>query len=233
MAKVRKLVAFVAFTFSLCVLSLAGRAQSYYEDVPRLFYGGLVAGGNFTQVDGDNFAGYHKVGANVGGIVYAHLANKLAASMEILFVQKGSRAHKEQVTPYNDPLAGSPIRIQKYNIDLNYAEIPIMINYFDKRKSNFGAGFSYSQLISSKEDLVTNPTLSPETDPTSSYPFRKSDLNVLVGCNLKLVGGLFLNVRFQYSLLSIRDRDDRYVNYIRQNQYNNLYVLRLMYLFNK
>lgn len=232
MAKVRKLVAFVGFTFSMCYLSLACHAQSYYEDVPRLFYGGLVAGGNFAQVDGDNFAGYHKVGANVGGIVYAHLANKLAASMEILFVQKGSRAHKEQITPYEDPLAGTPLRIQKYNIDLNYAEIPIMINYFDKRKSNFGAGFSYSQLISSNEKIITSPALSPDTDP-SNYPFRKSDLNFLVGCNLKLVGGLFLNVRFQYSLLSIRDEDKKFANYIRKDQYNNLYVLRLMYLFNK
>ncbi len=232
MAKVRKLVAFTAFVFCSSVLPYSANAQSYYDEVPRLFYGGVVAGANFTQVDGDNFAGYHKVGANVGGIVYAHLANKLAASMEILFVQKGSRAHKEQVTPFIDPVAGSPIRINKYNIDLNYAEVPIMINYFDKRKSNFGVGFSYSHLISSNEKIITTPTLAPDTDP-SNYGFRKSDINFLAGVNLKLVGGLFLNVRFQYSMFSIRDKDERYNNYIRKNQFNNLYVLRLMYLFNK
>jgi hypothetical protein len=232
MAKVRKLVAFVVFTFSLSLLSATARSQSYYNETPRLFYGGLVAGGNFTQVDGDNYAGYHKVGVNVGGIVYAQLANKLAASMEILFVQKGSRAHKEQVTPFIDPTAGIPVTIQKYNIDLNYAEVPIMINYFDKRKSNFGAGFSYSQLISSNEKIVTNPGLAPETNP-SDYPFRKADINLLAGVNLKLTGGLFLNVRFQYSLFSIRDEDVKFRNYIRKDQYNNLYVLRLMYLFNK
>lgn len=153
--------------------------------------------------------------------------------MEILFVQKGSRAHKEQMTPGKDPIAGAPIRINKYNIDLNYAEVPIMINYFDKRKSNFGVGFSYSHLISSNEKLITTPAPSRDTDPTVGYGFKKSDLNLLAGVNLKLVGGLFLNVRFQYSLLSIRDADDKYSNYIRKNQANNLYVLRLMYLFNK
>ncbi|RYE23444.1 MAG: PorT family protein [Sphingobacteriales bacterium] len=232
MAKVRKLVAFVAFTFLVCVSSLSTRAQSYYDEPQRLFYGGLVAGANFTQIDGDNFAGYRKVGANVGGIVYAQLANKLAASMEILFVQKGSRSNTAQMTPFKDPIAGQPIRIDKYNIDLNYAEIPIMINYFDKRKSNFGLGFSYSQLISTNEKLLTAPTLATETDP-STYSFRRADLNILAGVNLKLVGGLFLNVRFQYSLLPIRAYDDRFKNYMRKDQFNNLYVLRLMYLFNK
>ena len=44
----------------------------YLED-DKLFYAGFLAGANFAQVDGDYFAGYRKVGANVGAIAYAHV----------------------------------------------------------------------------------------------------------------------------------------------------------------
>jgi hypothetical protein len=231
MAKIRKFTAFIAFTFCLLLVSAVKiYAQGYYVEEPRLFYGGLVAGGNFTQVDGDRYAGYHKVGVNVGAIVYAHIAPKLAASMEILFSQKGSRDNGAQFTVSNNYV------ITDYNIDLNYAEVPIMINYFDKRKSNFGVGLSYAQLISSNEKVETIEPLSGVVTPIPSFnqdnhPFKKMDLNVLVGGNIKLTGGLFLNVRFQYSIVPIRR--DMHPELSRAPQHNNMYVLRLMYLFNK
>jgi len=198
-------------------------AQSYYVEDPRTFYGGLLVGGNFTQVDGDRFAGYHKVGLNVGGIVYAQFAEHVAGSIEILFSQKGSRAHKTQ------PTTSQAYNILKYNIDLNYAEVPIMINYFDKRKSHFGAGFSYSQLISTKETVETDPPFPTTTIKLEDYPFQKMDINFLIGFNLHLVKGLFLNGRFQYSVVPIRK--NVYPEFGRNEQFNNMWVMRLMYLF--
>src|SRR5690606_17623874 len=91
---------FAVFIFMILLpeLSRAQNPSSFYEEEPRTFYGGLLLGSNFTQVDGDNFAGYHKVGLNAGGIVYTHLGEKVAASMEILFSQKGSRSNKAQAS---------------------------------------------------------------------------------------------------------------------------------------
>src|SRR5688500_17244565 len=66
-------------------------AQSYYVEGDNTFYGGPVLGFNFTQVDGDNYAGYNKVGLNIGGIVYTKFGSDFAASMEISYTQKGSR----------------------------------------------------------------------------------------------------------------------------------------------
>lgn len=199
-------------------------AQSYYEDVERTFYGGLIAGSTFTQVDGDNFAGYSKPGLTVGGIVYAQLYHKIAGSMEILYTQKGALSNKTQSSNSNIYI------IQKYGIDLNYAEVPIMINYFDKRKSHFGAGISYSQLISYKETVTTVPEF-PTTIDLDDYPFKKYDLNFLLSGSLHLYKGLFLSYRFQYSLLPVRT--SIYKEFGRAEQYNNMHVLRLMYLFGK
>lgn len=228
MFKIKKLKALFLTIFTLSSFSFVLKAQnpsSFYIEDPRTFYAGVLAGANFSQVDGDSYAGYHKAGLNLGGIVYAHLGENLAASLEILFSQKGARGHRPQES-------GAATFINAYRIDLNYAEIPIQINYFDKRRSHFGAGFSYSQLITSKETLETNPPQVPGNSGyvnLEDYPFKKSDINFIVGGNLHLVKGLFLNARFQYSLASIRKNTPP--GYSRADQFNNLWTVRLMYLF--
>ncbi len=194
-------------------------AQNYYLEDEKTFYGGLIAGTNFSQVDGDNFAGYHKVGFNLGGIVYTKLDEHLAASMEVLYTQKGARSKD----PYT-PIPG--LFITNYGITLNYAEVPLMLNYFDKRKSHFGGGFSYSRLGTAKEFIETTPR---QNVNLNDYPFKKSDYNLLLSGNLHCWKGLFLNLRFQYSLVSIRNSTPQYFG--RGQQFNNLWTIRLMYLF--
>jgi hypothetical protein len=212
---------FICFLFILPALVLLlparGIAQEEAMFENRTFYGGLVLGTNLAQVDGDNFAGYHKAGLNAGALVYVKLDEHLAASMEILFSQKGSRATVAQVVQPG-------VYISKYGIDLNYAEIPVMINYFDSRKSHFGGGLSYAQLANSNEYMTSNLS----TVDLSKYPFKKRDINLLLSGNLHLYKGFFLNMRFQYSLLSIRDNVP---NVTKGAQYNNTWVVRVMYLF--
>jgi hypothetical protein len=50
-----------------------------------------------------------------------------------------------------------------------------------------------------------------------------------VGGSLKLVKGLHLNLRFQYSLLPVRKTI--YPELGRAEQYNNVWTFRLVYLF--
>jgi len=223
-----KISYFAALALSLLLITAqtagAQNPSDYYEEVPRTFFGGLVAGANFTQVDGDRFAGYHKIGLNAGAIMYANLAPHLAGSIEILFSQKGSRAHKAQES------AGKAFVITKYNINLNYAEVPIMLNYFDRRKSNIGAGFSVARLINSTETGEQTSGIKPEFD---KYPFRKMDYNFIVGGNLHCWKGIYFNARFQYSLRSIRDKQYQVPEYSgRSEQFSNMWTVRVMYLFN-
>ena len=197
--------------------------SSYYLEEPRTFYAGPILGANFTQVDGDNFAGYHKVGINVGGIVYAQLAEHFAASMEILFSQKGARSNTGK------PASKPNYIIEDYHLNFNYAEVPIQLNFFDKRKSHFGGGLSVSQMVSYSETLKTTPFDPDAQDLETKYPVKKIDLNFVLGGNLHLWKGLFLNMRFQYSLLPIRTNIP--AGYGRTQQFNNMYTLRLVYLF--
>lgn len=210
----------------MVVLGLAigkTNAQSYYEEDKRTFYGGLSLGATFSQLDGDNFAGYHKIGLTGGAIVYAQVAPRIAPSLELLFTQKGAVSNTEK--------PAINVRVNDYKVNLNYIEVPVMLNYFDKRKSHFGVGLSYSQLIDQQEGAVTTPAL-PDSVSLDNYPFKKYDLNGVASVNLHLVKGFFLNIRYQYSLLSVRD--NWYPDLGRtsaKGQHNNFWAFRFMYIF--
>jgi hypothetical protein len=224
MAKIRKFAALLGLTLIGCGLLNKSMAQSsWYEEEPRTFYAGPIIGANFSQIDGDNYAGYNKIGFNAGGILYAHLANKVAVSMEILYSQKGARS------TISKEAANRTFIINKYKATLSYAEVPIQLCFFDKRKSHFGAGFSYSQLIAGEETADVTPTIAKPN--FENYPFKKMDVNLVLGGNLHLYKGFFLNFRFQYSLIPIRDNANVAPGFGRAQQFSNMYTLRLMYLF--
>ena len=232
MNKSRKFAALIIITVILIAFCGITYAQEPDDDEPhglyvppkRVFYGGAIVGINFAQVDGDYFAGYHKIGANVGGVVYAQLAKHVAMSMEILYSQKGSKSNIGEPS-----LTLQNVFISKYGINANYVELPIMINYFDKRKSHIGIGVSYSRLINSHETLkIDSNNVIENIDLNTRYPFVANNFDFLAGVNLNLWKGLFMNIRFQYSIVPIRT--DIPPNYSRADQYNNLWVFRLMYL---
>jgi|GEM_PF-298999 len=213
----------------LALLSTASfNARAQYNPEYNLPVAGLVAGANFTQVDGDGYKGYANVGFNGGGIIYLPFGDNmdlpvdgtLALSMEVLFAQKGSKGR--------DPIPNSNILSQ--DIKLQYAEVPLQLNFYrGPRKSGFGAGFGLSYLATSEETITT--TSSAEPVIKNGLPFRKFDFSFVLTGNLHLWNGFFLSPRFQYSLLSIRDNNSRYGG--RDQQFNNVVSLRLMYLFRR
>ncbi len=225
MTKSRKFGAFTAIVFLLTAITGISRVFGQVEDDengnPKIFSVGVIGGANFCQVDGDNFAGYYKVGLNVGGIAYAKVRKNTALSFEILYSQKGA---KSRYGRYGD--LDSALYINNYATNLNYAEIPVMINFFDKHRSHAGIGLSYGRLINSTETVSTNPVY---TADLSKYPFRKDDFELIAGAQLHLWKGLFMNLRVQYSLVPIRTNLPP--NISRASQYNNLWTFRLMYLF--
>src|ERR1043165_9035546 len=93
--------------------AIAQNPADYYEEIPRAFYGGLVVGANFAQVDGDNYAGYHRIGINAGGIVYTKFDEHLAASIEILYSQKGSHGHFAEQNAAGHVVDGSHLKLNR------------------------------------------------------------------------------------------------------------------------
>jgi hypothetical protein len=214
----------------LTLLSFPAQAQesetggSPYFTGERKFIGGIVAGANLCQIDGDAYYGYNKLGLNAGGIVYWNFSGKIGASLELLFSQKGVRGIDEAYSPYVGPYFG------KYYLNLNYVEVPLIVHYYLTPKYHFGLGASYSQLISSSEKYYG---VDPYFFTSDKYPFEKSAFDFVVSGSMVLWRGLMANVRYHYSITKLRSPE--YVpvgfGYGNQNQMNNMFMVRLMYLF--
>jgi hypothetical protein len=229
MIKSRKFAAFIIINVLLIVFSTKAGAQlddggdDVYAEKPKVISVGLIGGANFSQVDGDSYAGYHKVGANFGGIGYIRLYRHIALSFEMLYSQKG--AHSSDVRFFT--LDNTDVVVTKYDIALNYAEIPVMVNFFDKRKSHFGLGASYSRLVSSNESMTVDPYYYVDF---KKYSFKKSSYDLVASAQMHVWNGLFFNVRFQYAMTPTRTDAPQSLSRA-QRQFNNLWSVRLMYIF--
>jgi hypothetical protein len=53
------------------------------------FNGGILVGGLVSQVDGDDWAGYHKLGFLGGGFVSLDVSKHFTLQMEMEYIQKG------------------------------------------------------------------------------------------------------------------------------------------------
>lgn len=182
-----------------------------------------MVGANFSQVDGDSFYGYHKVGLHVGGIVYVHCTAKIGISMELTYTEKGSRG--EQI----NESAAIGAYVEKYYMNLNYAEVPVTLHYKIK-KLDAEAGLAYARLINSKEWILADRAVA--IDPVRNA-FANTDISYILGIIVQAHKRIYAGIRFQYSALSIRpiDKVPAGFSYGHQGQFNNLLCFRVMYLF--
>ena len=206
---------------SLVFISSGVNAQShFFKDDPHVFYGGVCLGMNMAQVDGDGYGGYNKAGLNVGGCVYAQFSPAIGMSMEFLYSQKGSRG----VTESYSNAVGS--YFQKYYLDLNYVEVPLLFNFFTDHRLHASIGASYGRLIKAKEDMITDAGFYIDHD---KYFFNKNDFNGIAGLTYQLYKGLFINARYQHSINTIRPAERAIVGW-GVDEYNHTIALRLIYL---
>ncbi len=196
--------------------------ESFYEQDDKTFKGFVAAGANFSQIDGDNYAGYSKMGINAGAGVLTMFGKEVGACLEILYSRKGSRSNVLK------PASTFTFDILSYKAILNYVDIPVQLYYVDGRKDQFGAGISYSRLINQSETFNTNPAQNIKSE---DYPFKKGDLCYVMTGNVRIAGGLYVSARFQYSLLSVRNVTPP--GFGRNEQYNHMWTIRFLYMFNK
>jgi hypothetical protein len=204
----------------LCGAHVHAQSGMYIEQ-PKVFTGGIAAGFNLAQVDGDMYFGYNKPGLCAGGFVRIHFAPRLSTQIEMLYSQKGSRGDAVIESPYLGKY------VAKCHIGLNYVSVPVTLQY---RYSSvtIEAGASYSRLVKTNEWIVAEP---PVIVDVVKNRFNNTDLEYVFGAGTKVYKHLFLNLRFQYSILTIRpiDRVPYSYGYGTKGQFNNLFCVRLMY----
>ena len=221
--------------------SLANSAKA------QIFLGEAFVGYNLSQIDHDHYGimGFHRTGVQAGVGVLAPVWKKnnfsLDLSLEVLFNQKGALQGKKYNDGmiYVDPTGDTTIVTGEYDLRLNYGEVPLMIYFNDKNVVSAGVGVSYGRLthIRFKEHGV-------DVTDKKEDEFNKNEFNILADVKIRVWKRIKLGFRYSYSLTPIRTiyyseydpniaGEDNYISDEKINQYNQLFTLRLTYVFNE
>lgn len=182
--------------------------------IAQTFNGGVLAGLSASQLDGDNWGGYHKAGLCFGVFTNAKLNNYIDAQLELRYVQKGSNSNSKE---------GELFYVSK----LNYVEMPIYLKYrfLNKFSANIGLAGAYLQKATEDKDGIGDEPADPEFNPF--------EISGLAGVEYQIFNRLFFNVRFNYSILAIRNHPGDQVFFLNKGQYNNVLTFTIHYQINK
>ena len=167
--------------FCLIFLSVLLNAQD--------FTGGVLGGFTGSQIDGDNYAGYYKMGLNAGAWVKREFSETASFQMEIKYEGKGAGAH----VVFNPNVQAPP---DLYRVGLHYLEVPIMYVYQFHPKFSFyiGAEFGYLFLAKYRDGYG---------DVNTVDVFKKFELAALTGLFYNVNDRLSACIRFSYSITPI------------------------------
>lgn len=200
---------------------ISNATQTLKEEKPdlnkeSLFKAIFVGGLNLSQVDGDYEFGYRKVGAHVGVGTLIKFHKNFSTSLELLYSMKGARPR------YSKFSNGSK---NPFNITLDYIEVPLSLNVHDKKLVMATVGMTFGALMNYKEiTMYGNDTTN---SPAPFQQPRKFDLSFHCGFAFLIKESIGIGVRFNYSVLKLRDAVD---SSKLKGQYNNTIAIRISYI---
>ena len=161
------------------------------------FAGGIFAGINLAQIDGDFQQGYNKKMFG-GGIRAAMILTKnFDIGTELMYNGKGAK-------PSNSDKSS---RTPNFYMTMHYAEAALMANFhFDQNEEGYNdktiqIGLSYGRLLSSKIDIYKLSI----RDSIASNIFlqenlKNSDVSLVVGFSYRFTPKIGVSMRHSYSL---------------------------------
>jgi opacity protein-like surface antigen len=217
----KKRIFLIIITF--CSLTNFLKAQQAIEQTFRpVFSAGMIA----SQVDGDTYGGYSKIGYFLGIGINRQLSRLLEIEFALTLLQKGAR-HNYALDSASRNNPNNPFFLSR----LSYLEVPLVLKFNYKRfKAEVGGAAGY---------LINNPPYIATNNPT--YPdagYRNFDFSYIIGAGYKISPNVLLNLRFEYSIVTIHPYTTSYVgiyhgqfpfSLFNRGLYNNLLQLTLNY----
>lgn len=170
------------FTFLLIVFLGFFAAENA---LAQPFSGGIILGGNSSQIAGDTYAGFDKAGFSVGAFVRTQLNDRSGLQMELYFTQKGARSNSKAEEAGKAP----------FLLRLNYVELPLIYQY-DLGRLRLEAGITAAFLTNFYEEV--------NYQENTQDVWRKVTLNSLFGVRYLFSNHWSVGFRTINSINSIR-----------------------------
>lgn len=174
------------------------------------FFGGVTA----SQVDGDYYGGFNKLGMTAGFFVNRELDLDIFWQLEIKYVSRGAFEN----------FGSSDPRIDK--TVFRYIEIPLSVHYLFDEKYQVELGISPEVLIhyaSFDEYGQTDPSLYPEN--------RRFGLSAFIGVYYWFIPNTGVGLRYTYSAISFREPQE-WNNPQNRGYFHNVLALTMAFKFN-
>jgi hypothetical protein len=197
-------------SFLVAITLLLLTACSFGQQFNAGFFGGVTA----SQVDGDSYTGFNKLGFSAGVFVNHHIEYDIYWQAEIKYVTRGV---------YKGPSDDDPTL---YRSGYHYVEIPLSVHYLYDQRIQFELGTSPEILVKTifaDQDGRIDP---------SSYPddIRRIGLSVFGGLHYWFNGTTGVGIRYTYSAIPFREPQEwnhpRYRGY-----FHNVICLTVAYRF--
>lgn len=182
-------------SFFVCLyMALVFLPETAFAQRDQRFTGAIVAGLTASQIDGDQSAGFHKVGVQSGLRVATKLKGRQSASLELLYTQRGCK-NEPQIEPF-------------FSTTLHYVEAPVTwhINDWliegkgrerDYYRVQLNGGLIYGRLINAKDRY-------DEAGIIVAIPYlRQNSLSFTLGASYYFSRHLGLNIRWQRALTAL------------------------------
>lgn len=187
------------------------------------FGAAMVAGMNACQIDGDQLAGYDKIGLTAGFKTMIQFESALRMNVEFLYSQRGSRPNI-----FNDSYDPD------INITLQYMEIPVYVSIGDwwqeegkYYKMSAHGGLSYGRLINARTVDYYNPS-EDSYDKLVPY-FSENDLSWFLGVSYRFSPRFGIMGRYTRGITPLLNPEKHNLNTDRLLSY--FLTLRLEYYF--
>jgi hypothetical protein len=202
------------------LITLLFAAGFFMTGFPQIFNAGIIAGGNVSQVDGDFWVGYHKFGYQAGAFVNLNVSPRSSFQLELEYFQKGSRKNA-------DSASGD---FYTQIIRLHYIEVPLLYQY------KVGENFSLEAGPAADISVGSYETDKSGQEVQDLVALRPVSLTGIFGMSYFITKHWKVNFRFNYSLLSIRQKTANYPQSYRhilfeRGQFNNVLALSILYYF--
>lgn len=155
------------------------------------FQGGISFGAITSQVHGDGYQGFNKIGLSGGPYVKMEFSETSAVRIDILYAQKGSSNNP-------DTEAGD---FNTFKLKLDYIEIPILYSWAFREHISFDIG-PYAAL------LINSSQISNGNDFDINPPYNDWDIGASAGVTYNISYHWNAVLRYSSSILPMRDAPD-------------------------
>ena len=177
----------------VCACLIFNFQSSIFNSVKaQRIHGFVSSGATFSQIEGDELKGFRKWGytGGVGAIASITKNNNWHLSVEAAYARRGS---------YNN--TGDPYSL---SLPLDYVDIPFMVHWRDPWGGMYiGLGLNYSRLVQQPHGIIK---YSPSyfCPDTTDMRFLSNDLLIAADIRFPIWKGLWLNIRWMYSIVAIK-----------------------------